>query len=116
MSVDDFPDTPAGGPVSPDRIFRAVADPLRRQLLDVLVTRDGRCVDRRTVVSTLAAGREQTEAEIDTALRHHHVPTLEAAGLVERGATSETLCCRLCALVDRLLKIAEQVGNAPRFR
>jgi DNA-binding transcriptional ArsR family regulator len=116
MSVDDSSDVSAGGPVSPDRIFQAFADPLRRQLLDVLVTRDGRCVDRRTVVSTLAAGREQTEAEIDTALRHHHVPTLKTAGLVERDATSEALCCRMCGLVDRLLNIADQVGNELRFR
>lgn len=83
------------GPAAVDRIFRALADERRRIALAYLTEVD-RAVARdelvdQVVIETAEPGGTGHEAHERVAVQfyHHHLPELEAAGLVERDEGRE---------------------------
>lgn len=67
----------------PDWLFRVLSDPLRRDLLWALHTReesDASVAELADELATPATGA--TAAAVESALHHHHLPLLEAVGVV----------------------------------
>lgn len=86
-----------GRPESVDRIFEALADERRRIALAYLTEVD-RAVSRDELVdqvATATAHLEDTGRDVHEQLAvqfyHHHLPELEAAGLVDRDEVREVV-------------------------
>ena len=87
-----------------DATLRALTSPVRRDLLALLSDR-GR-VQREDARWYLAEYRDHGDpAEVAAALRHRHLPTLEAAGLLDRRASGSVLVYAGDARADALLEV-----------
>jgi len=66
-----------------DRVFRAMAHPLRREVLALLARRDDGVADVVELADRLDHLSEKTDEQLRVALHHVHLPLLRDAGLVE---------------------------------
>lgn len=85
------------------RIFAALAEPHRRDILRYFVSRDVEAATYDELLEALLASdgppNDRSTAEIQ--LRHADLPALEQCGLVERDERSETVRYQGDPLVDR---------------
>ncbi|WP_276301674.1 ArsR/SmtB family transcription factor [Halorussus lipolyticus] len=67
-----------------DHVFRAMAHPLRREVLCLLARRDDGVAELTDLSERLAdRAPDRTDEELQTVLYHDHLPRLREAGLVE---------------------------------
>ncbi|MFC7131878.1 MULTISPECIES: ArsR/SmtB family transcription factor [Salinibaculum] len=97
-----------------DRVFRALAAPVRRELLRALSEREVDHADLSWLADRLTGvdDRLDTPEQVVVALTHVHLPMLADAGLVEYDRRSETVRYDPHPFVSRMLRtipsIAEQ--------
>lgn len=77
-----------------DCVFRAMAHPLRREVLCLLARRDGGVAELADLSERLADRVPGRTDELQTVLYHDHIPQLREAGLVEFDARTGTVRCR----------------------
>lgn len=65
-----------------NRLFRVLANADRRRIISALLTGDGDIATVSDVTQEIAAQRDDHE-QVRLRLYHHHLPKLEAAGIVD---------------------------------
>jgi DNA-binding transcriptional ArsR family regulator len=71
-----------------DDVFQALSDPLRREILCIMDSKDREVIERDELSEILAMLYDISEERVATALDHHHLPKLDSAGLVEYDTRS----------------------------
>lgn len=105
------PDADAGTESSDrlDRAFDVLADERRRHVVRYLL-RNGRRCTLRELFEYHCDRTDHEPDRFELALRHTHVPELEAAGLVEHDRHSSTLRYRVDPSMEDLLAVATEYG------
>ena len=74
-----------------DDVFRALGDPLRREILCLMDSKDGEVIGRGEITEFLSTLYDISEERAATALDHHHLPKLESAGFIEYDMRSSII-------------------------
>ena len=66
-----------------DEVFRALGDPLRREILCLMDAKEESTVDTDQMCDLLTTMYDTSEQRVTTALEHNHLPRLRDVGLID---------------------------------
>ncbi|MFC7079893.1 ArsR/SmtB family transcription factor [Halorussus caseinilyticus] len=90
-----------------DTVFRALAHPLRREVLGLLSRREDDVAELSELAELLRDVREgRTDEQLRVALHHNHLPILREAGLIEYDARTGTVRYRASPPATELVSAA----------
>lgn len=87
-----------------DRVFRAVADPLRREMLCLLHVQDDDVASVTGMGNRLSTPHDAMTEEMAATLRHVHAPKLQEEGLIDYDARSGEIRYQESGFFSRLLE------------
>ena len=99
-------------PIAIDTLFRAMEHPIRRALIDAVVTAPQQQVELAVVVDQLddqwGINRSGATSNLATTLTHVHLPHLVEAGIIEFDSENATIRYRGDERVESLLRWIRQ--------